>query len=1180
MPIPTSQRHSRPNSPPTNTNGATTTPLRTRLSSVFNTPSSGTAYSPTVTAGSQAQKLNIVTRVAIEGKAKHGDDGAGIKMYLKISLPVESVTPGATIPLFPEESVKILSSQVHPLDNNSVPYDFSSDLCPLLHHAARALNLPSRSSEAYHAAFGLSPPTTSASVAGSVRSTKSNGSSSSTRAATPPVDTKYTGHILISNYHISYILPKVFPARYQDSDGYSRSSGGLRHSSIIERNTVQFMAAIDMFVPYASRPPRSPYLVSIPTPRCLHNNIRLRIFPPSAVSASFASLSSADEDGGSWDLTSDPHVTRATSSRQSRSGTYSYGNIADDESSDSSTTGFSDGCGIQGTFPSAERIRVRWAKPIKVVGGGDGRRRVGVKDVKGDMSCAVIGKMWDAEHQREGIVMNVEYKGTCRGVWYSGVATMLGMDVSLEAKGSDISWVPGRLNDWEVGGGAGYMGFDVGASPKSDGPSRHDSLESNYSNGGPQIFLTAERNISRQSSASSSSSLLRGPLPVPNVPDYSFEGSAPSSSSISAQTTSIESSVGSLPFSSTPSIDPTPRPPGVPLTLHINMNELTFPASKNTFSFWISGTVLVTPRPRLVPIPTSRTSSPVRDELDAENTPPVIDPESIVVPRFTVLAADNETVALLVRNDVASVDSPPCTVEVTQPAAHSRDSEHQRAPTQSKTILQRGDYTKCVERARLAVRPAVVFGSSSSPANSVAAGPNGKLHPPSRPRTPNSGMTSRDRVPSLASAPTRAMSLLGMVPARPKRDGALMIPSVVATVTPLVVMPDNLASRLTAVPSAYAVRVALAAPVDAESDWLEFGLAKHGNGASGSGAAGGGGGPPKVEIVSVSVDDVPVLYETSVAVKQEEPGVGLPFEQMSGQEWVSWVKLRVGSAGGGRVVVDYIVKDIDGQSANDRKGKMKAKDFAPFDVYLPSFGIPVGRLEVNIDGIQGLEISSLRTNFSHHQSAQSGRRLLHYSLHPFFYPHISLDIRLGGRRHYNLHPFSPTSSSFGQLSMLLVSWTLLILGSVYLVRLNSAVSRLSNSLAVGSGWNDPLAPVTITTTAFQASRWPWFNGDATLDSPASEPPEPSITSSPSVILTSSLAPSVSVVVDTPIIIPTLTAEPPTSVALFKPLAFNISWPPLTWSEVDMDLAVQKVLWGVEKLWQLMRKIYHYPLDPT
>ncbi|KAJ7862375.1 hypothetical protein B0H14DRAFT_2575450 [Mycena olivaceomarginata] len=70
-----------------------------------------------------------------------------------------------------------------------------------------------------------------------------------------------------------------------------------------------------------------------------------------------------------------------------------------------------------------------------------------VKDITGDMMCTVLGKMRDPQHQREGIVMSVEYKGTCKGVWYSRVATMLGMDVSLEAKGSDILWVPGRLND-------------------------------------------------------------------------------------------------------------------------------------------------------------------------------------------------------------------------------------------------------------------------------------------------------------------------------------------------------------------------------------------------------------------------------------------------------------------------------------------------------------------------------------------------------------------------------------------------------------------------------------------------------------------------------------------------------------------------------------------------------------
>lgn len=69
--------------------------------------------------------------------------------------------------------------------------------------------------------------------------------------------------------------------------------------------------------------------------------------------ASTASLS--DDDAGSWDLTSDPHVSRPT--RMSRAN--SYNNFADDESSDSSASGLLEGIGIQGTFPSAERIRVR-----------------------------------------------------------------------------------------------------------------------------------------------------------------------------------------------------------------------------------------------------------------------------------------------------------------------------------------------------------------------------------------------------------------------------------------------------------------------------------------------------------------------------------------------------------------------------------------------------------------------------------------------------------------------------------------------------------------------------------------------------------------------------------------------------------------------------------------------------
>ena len=164
--------------------------------------------------------------------------------------------------------MKILTSQVHPLNNHSVPYNFSSTLSPLLHNAARALNLPARSSETFANAFDLSPPPSHSSVSSGRTSAKSIiGSPPLSSENIPPVDGHYTGHILVSGYNISYVLPKAFPSRNRnlqsETEGESsyRSPFNSRRLSIGERNTAQFMAAIDMWVPYMSRPPRSPYLV-------------------------------------------------------------------------------------------------------------------------------------------------------------------------------------------------------------------------------------------------------------------------------------------------------------------------------------------------------------------------------------------------------------------------------------------------------------------------------------------------------------------------------------------------------------------------------------------------------------------------------------------------------------------------------------------------------------------------------------------------------------------------------------------------------------------------------------------------------------------------------------------------------------------------------------------------------
>jgi hypothetical protein len=116
---------------------------------------------------------------------------------------------------------------------------------------------------------------------------------------------------------------------------------------------------------------------------------------------------------------------------------------------------------------------------------------------------------------------------------------------------------------------------------------------------------------------------------------------------------------------------------------------------------------------------------------------------------------------------------------------------------------------------------------------------------------------------------------------------------------------------------------------------------------------------PRVDIVSASVEGVPVRFETSAAVKQEPNelvDLGVPFEEMSGKEWISWVRVHVGEAGGGNVHVDYVVKDREdgADSTSNRKGKRKAKDGTLLNVFLPTFQLPVGRLVVNVESDRGM----------------------------------------------------------------------------------------------------------------------------------------------------------------------------------------------------------------------------------
>ncbi|KAH9928157.1 uncharacterized protein B0H18DRAFT_1084589 [Fomitopsis serialis] len=1076
-------------------------PSSSRHTRTISPPLTSVSYS-NATAVAQQQKLNVVTRLAIEGKSKKGWDGASIKVYLKKST---------------EENLKVLDAQVHPLDSNSVPYNFSSTDAPLLHKAARALNLAARLTTPYVPPADLL--------------------SSSTNI--PPLDAKYTGNILVSGYHISYIIPREFPKRERDS----RTRRGS--------NVMHFMAAIDLWVPFLSKPPLAPYLLSLPVPRCLSNHIRLHIFPPGqSTSSSLASLSSADEDGNAWELTSDPHVTRSPSARLSRS--HSYNNFADDESSDASTTaGFPEGCGVQGSFPSTDRIRVRWASPPKpgqIPETADGRRRVGVREVKGDMLCTVLakhkGKGRDADP--DGLVVKVDYTATCKGIWFPGVATLLGMDLGLEADDYDVAWASNDEPRWTVTGGLGFTGFAVGGEYPPSIYVLPSSPNGKMVNGNSHIPIRSSSNSSMAST--NSSSLLRAPLPVHNVAEYSFESSPVSTPS---------GTVSSLPSLSAPSsperarrrrsssrhrdhngtdteIDDTQddvRPPRAPITVHLNMNELS-PPPKNIFTFSVSGTILICPR-RSPTTPDSRRSSPASSE-DEHNDDP------ISLPIFRIFYTDQETTSTIVRNEARQAS-----VHVFTRSSKNRDTNVRKA------VLMKGNQVSC----------------GSEPARIVVS------------RIPASQL--RGRRPSEESSdvpydPTR-LSLMSTAKLQPRRDGPLMIPFVNATITSL--LGDGHAFK-----NGYAVELTLPAPSDADSEWLEFGLALPGRVSvpKVDGATAGdyqrAGPHPQMEIASASVEGVPVRCQTTAAVKPQGGlvGLGLPFEETSGKDWISWVCVHVGQIGGGRKRAGTT------DDKTDKKGKQRENLAVPLEILLPSFAMPVGLLQVDIrvqEGVIGYELSSFDTNLMHQQRSPHGLRLLHYALNEFHYP-----------QYPSASPLWLVAKVAGVLLMFTIIFTL----ATDLRRATSELQALRKSASHDNFVLTETITFTPTAPASDPKKW-WFNQDttqsftATTISPDTSSlgnnlPEDHVHLEPSAY--TFMPPSTTRLVQENALQTTdapTTINDPYSLMLAQYFSFSWSWQRLLPSKfVDAQSAknaANAVIGGMGAVWQLFRKIIHYPLDP-
>jgi hypothetical protein len=862
----------------------------------------------------------------------------------------------------------------------------------------------------------------------------------------------------------------------------------------------------------------------------------------------------------------------------------SYQSFADDESSDSSGGGPADGYRLEGSFPSTDYMRVRWAMPMKtadIAETSDGRRRVGIKEVTGVMTCIVLDRGRGKGKSRgrtggneiDGVMMKVEYTGTCRGVWFPGVATMLGMDLVLDTGDNEVAWV-GEERKWTVTGGAGFTGFAVGPPPlpvaRQPAEIPPINVQPSTPNGKAEVWK--DNDTSRCSG--SSASLLRAPLPT--GVDDSFSDVSPHNtplSSIASLTTIASSPERRSRANSGAGLDndeEQARSPKIPLSIHINMNEIT-PPHKNVFNFTVSGTIVVKPPRRT--LLTSRSFNRHSDsDSDGE-----LDP--LLLPQFHVLYADKESLSSIVRNQLG--DS----------ILDIYNSKAGIASAQSlQTVLQPGDQTKCgADGALLAIKSLTSPSQyTAHPLRRVDDSPDRDAsgrRTPSRPRTPN-GILSR---------PSSSMSLrqtyVLATPLRPRRDGALMIPKVAATVDVLRV--------------GYEVEVRLLAPTDTDSEWLEFSLSHS---------------PPgsdanmqqkqeqlKIEVVSATVDGVPVRFETVVSERPSAkiPALGFPADEGAGapRELMTWVKVHVGETGGGQVEVTYSVlptsKDAESGGGRQWKGKGKARESVPLHVLLPSFGLRIGRMEVHIPTRSGMLLSWCNdpgmANIRAH--ADSIVSVKDSNLEP---PQVTSngDMTLVGRRLEEF--FTPLLTITSSPSLILPApnrvsrwWIVFALASaVIAVFAVAAQQSLATELASAREYALSLATfVAEPITEYVPTTTTLYSTVTVTVTANTRPPTPNSFAASEPVSTISTTSRISI--PTPPVIPTLTPSVPTvtptpsassthAVSLIRDLPFlwpiHFDFPPINLPETAR-VATDALLRGFGFAWQLCRKVYHYPLDP-
>ena len=780
-----------------------------------------------------------------------------------------------------------------------------------------------------------------------------------------------------------------------------------------------FMAGAEIFVPFISRPPKAPYLVnkfslvdqqqesdphlelSVPLPRCLSNHIKLRIMPPPTLPSG--------REAPPWDLSSEPIVSSPPPHR--RVTPYEY--LPDDEQSPSddghSSSSTSATAGIQGNFPSTDRIRIRWAAPVNRYQGhgalADGRRKLGVDVVNGLLRSTIMGQ--DEERRTR---LKLDYEGTCNGLWFPGVATQLGMEVVLDAKGRDVAW--DGEGGWEVTGGTGFTGFDAGSA---NGPAESSSRPTRDSGIRPP---------SRPSSYASAS-LLRTPMPNSSLlPDYSFE-------TTSSPTASMLNSTASpyLTSAETSAVISNRGPPLQPIGLHINIGDLP-PPPRNEFNFRIKGTILLGP------------------PGDLEN-----DDSVLILPVFRVVSAEKDETEMVLTSEVADG------VEVIMP----QDRRYGGSP--SRHMLWKRSEIRAQDGVAITLESPRTAGSTpvKQPANGTPA--RGKFDEWESPTLKRRSTVRIESPVRLSRSPSLASVATGLYPIPWVRAKVTMLPQSevyshsVYFVIPSVAASQGILSFGVCLPSFLInERKASIDVVWATADGRSLSVEVF----------------HRVPLIDESNEDLEEFEKTlqlidfQSGVEEEEEKQG-GIDDLGLRDLVSWIQVRLPEGGvSGDIEANYLIgRDPRPATFNKRRGRGR---LAETSVLLPCFHVGVGTYTIEIDTPLGQSCSApasyILTRDSDYESPsivsnfhqQTGGRMVHHKLPGYFYPRVRTRLRPTRV----ISPWGPMSvartggnATIGLALFLALFWTILSLQQdiheLKRITATTHASRTPPSLGSGEG---------------------------------------------------------------------------------------------------------------------------------